>query len=447
MSSTSIDILLQEYVRENKHRYGIISLNHFLFQAPLEDLERFCQMYRIPDSEIPPQSSHPSSESIVNREKLINSVLSTFLRKFRSEEDQRKKYQDPICYLGDEIYNYIKNSNHDLIYDYDFIAKTDLIEKFADYCADLGINTYDARKLEPSDFDLYLIKKTQGVFVTTESVVVRTYNEVRREKYENLLAHIARATQVAEWKLFVTTPAAAMYLGLDRLIADMKRLNTWLYIVDPVQKRVFGITKGKKNKARDIELRDRFVQRLPQTPIRAPSQVLSISKYRFEEKYAYKPKNIRNFILHSRDAPEHQEERNEGVPKYHELVQTLLIMDKNTGLTLYTLENSQNRFDSQMISGFLSAVGSFAQEFGAGKGGEEINYKGFTIITHTGDKVKALLILSNSADSALNERLREFTQIIEERYMDKITIFIEKGQNVLQEDPQIKKIAERFLNF
>ncbi|MHA1611824.1 MAG: hypothetical protein ACTSYU_07210 [Promethearchaeota archaeon] len=432
--NNSLREIMEVYHHENKARYGVFSLNHVLFHSPMAFLEKIYQTYVIP--------------SVLNdassREDHVEEILRFFSRNFTQDKTLQQKFRDSTCYLGKSLFSLVKSS--DLFLDYDFFAKTDLINVFADYAADLGINTYDSRRIDSYEFDLYLIKKTKGVFVTTESVIVRTLYDVQHESYEDLIAKIARSTMVAEWKLFVTTPAAALYLGLDTLIADMKRLNTWLYIVDPIQKRVFGVTKGKKNKARDTELRDRYIQQLPQTPIRAPSQVIRLSNYKFEEKYAYKPKSYRNFILNPLDSPEHLDDTHDFNHKYLSVLQTLLIVSKQSGLTLYSLHTQTKKFDDQMISGFLSAIDSFAQGFGGTRGTEEITYKGFIVRAISGEKVKSIAILSESSDQSLTDRLRRYTNEFESRYTHEIAQFIEIGENQLSGNSQVEEFTRQMLS-
>lgn len=431
--SENIKSSMDTYIQNNKIRYGIISINHLLFNSSLTFLQNVIQKYQILNDNL----------DFLDRNQLIEQILEFFEAEFSTNTQVRKNFSDSMCYLGKSLFDLVIDT--DFYLDFDFIAKTDLINVFADYCADLGINTYDARKIESYDFDLYLIKKTQGVFVTTESVIIRTLFDMEQEQYEELIAKIARSTMVAEWKLFVTTPAVAMKIGLDNLIADMKRLNTWLYIIDPLQKRVFGITKGKKNKARDAELRDRLIQQLPQTPIRASSQVISLSKYEFEEKYAYKPKNIRNFILNPLDSIEHESVMKIQDPPYRSIFQSVLIVDKETSLTLYSFHTNPNKFDDQMISGFLSAMDSFVRGFGGSKGTEEISYKGFIVQAVTGKKIKAIAILSHSTDPAFTERLQRFVFEVEQRYASKINQFLENGENNLIQEESINNISRKFL--
>ena len=103
-------------------------------------------------------------------------------------------------------------------------------------------------------------------------------------------------------------------------------------------------------------------------------------------------------------------------------------------------------FDDQMISGFLSAIDSFAQGFGGTRGTEEITYKGFIVRAISGVKVKSIAILSESSDQSLTDRLRRYTSEFEDRFAHEITQFIEIGENQLSGNSQLEIFTRQMLS-
>ena len=427
MGKKTLDELVSAYNKNNKAQYGLISLDHILYRSSIEDLQKFVKKHGIILSE----------SDLESKDSIILEILDFFLTKFSTDNDLKTKFCDPIDYLGKIIYEdlYLENCSMD----FDFISKTELINVFAEYCADLGINVYRCDHIEGYDLDLYLTKKPKGIFTTTESVIVRTGFELNKDNYDEMIGNLARSTLIAEWKLFVTTPIGAKNIGMERLIADMKRINTWLYIIDPVQKRVLGITKGKNSKARDSELRDRLIASLPQRPIRAGSQVIKISKYAFDERSAYKPKKIRmNYIdpivsRHDYWSTQKKEK------KYRNNFQTLLIMSKESGINIFSYSENKSSSNEQLISGFLTAIDSFVQTLSGSTGLQEISYKGFKICAEIGENIKIITILSESSDDIFRERLKYLRKQIESRFENQIKISLETGEKILENNEVINQ--------
>lgn len=429
MGKKTLDELVTAYNKNNKAQYGLISLDHILYRSSKEDLLEFVKKHEISLSE----------SDLESKNSIILKILDFFLSKFSTDDDLKTKFCDPIDYLGKIIYDdlYLENCSMD----FDFISKTELINIFAEYCADLGINVYRCDHINGYDLDLYLTKKPKGIFTTTESVIVRTGFELNKDNYDEMIGNLARSTLIAEWKLFVTTPIGAKNIGLERLIADMKRINTWLYIIDPVQQRVLGVTKGKNSKARDSELRDRLISSLPQRPIRAGSQVIKISKYAFDERSAYKPKKIRmNYIDPIVSRHDHWSTQKKE-KKYKNNFQMLLIMGRESGINIFSYSDSANEtnINEQMISGFLTAIDSFVQTLSGSTGLQEISYKGFKICAEIGENIKIITILSESSDDIFRERLKYLVKQIESRFENQIKISLDTGEKILENNEDINK--------
>ena len=71
-----------------------------------------------------------------------------------------------------------------------------LSEKFAEYCADIGITTYDVtnESKEIYPMDLFLTKKAKGIRLTTEAVFVYPGHELKKD-YDGLMQKILQKTR------------------------------------------------------------------------------------------------------------------------------------------------------------------------------------------------------------------------------------------------------------
>ena len=97
-----------------------------------------------------------------------------------------------------------------------------------------------------------------------------------------------------------------------------------------------------------------------------------------------------------------------------------------------------------MVSGFLSAVDSFAAELSGTSGLEEINYKGFVIYEKLGNRIKTIAIMTKSADFSFKERLNIFTRFYENKYSEEIEHFSKTGETILN-SPEINGYIQRYL--
>jgi hypothetical protein len=226
----------------------------------------------------------------------------------------------------------------------------------------------------------------------------------------------------------------------------MEKLNVWLYVVDPIHQRVLGITKGKKSKDHDIEIRDNYIKKLPREPIRAQSRIKKLSNYKFSESDSYNPKK---FVMYEILPKEEALEREKSLvrkPRYRENFRTILIIDKAAGLPLINYAREDLRVDQELVSGFLSAMDSFVSEISGAEGMDEIKYKGFYIHAVYGQWIKLALFLSEPAKKGLKERLAYFLKDFEERYSEEIKKFHETSKTTYFDHekiiPDIKDILD-----
>ncbi|MHA1705639.1 MAG: hypothetical protein ACTSUX_06115 [Promethearchaeota archaeon] len=373
---------------------------------------------------------------------LLDHIFLKLYEKYRNDSLLHYKHGMLLNYLAHTILRDEKLK--DYLTRFDFISRKELMDIFADYCADFGISVYDASSIEDHSMDLYLIKKKP--ILRTEAVFVLTGFEMDENRYMKLLDSIKKAGQIASWTVFVTTPRGIYKIGLNRIIKDMEALKTWLYVVDPIHHKILGITKGKKVKSHDVNLRNEFVNNLPRESIRAPSLLSKISKYSFSEKDSYNPKNFIMFEYTPRGRLVMKDHLVRVKPKYKDIFRSLMIIDKVSGLAIFSLSSEDNDIDDGLVSGFLSAMDSFVGELSGNSSMNEINYKGFHIHATYGEHVKLALFLSKPADQSLKERLKYFLKQFEEHYHDQILEFKKSGNSSIFEEKKLNPIIREILS-
>ena len=416
MSSQSPEDILGDILKENEGKFGILCLNCLIVRTRFKELEDFIHTYRIsilPDKDL-------------TKLDYLDSINIHFYKKYKEIDELKKLHPSCLDFIADMLFKDEKIKKY--LSRFDFISKHELIDVFADYCADMGISVYDTSNVDESKYnlDLYLIKKKP--LLKTEAVFVRTGPQMTEEEYKNTFYLLNEASKVAAWTVFVTTPIGVYNIGLQRLILDMEKLNVWFYVVDPIHKRVLGITKGKKSKDHNTEIRDDYITKLPHEPIRAQSRVIKISNYEFNESDSYNPKK---FVMYEILPKEEALEREQSLvrkPIYRDIFRTLLIIDKSSGLPLINYSREDLNVDKELVSGFLNAMDSFVSEISGAEGMDEINYKGLYIHAVHGKYVELALFLSKPAKLGLKERLAYFLKDFEERYDEEIQGFIRTGR-------------------
>ncbi len=404
-----LEELISKIILDSQDKQGIVCINSILNSASLEEIRSFAHLNGI---EIPAEESQ--------RSEFLRQLYIAFFTKYSFDKDLKQQYENSQEYLGNLIIRFPPFSKY--LHIFDFIAKQDLVNIFADYCADLGISVFDPSKVGEYDLSLYLTKKTP--LLKTESVFVETGEELKSIYGADFLKKMQNAAKIAHWVLLVTTPLGAIYIGIGRLIKDMADVNAWLYIIDPVNKRVLGITKGKTSRDKDDTLRDSFIHNLPPQPIRAPSQVVKISRYNFDERSSYNPKDFQLFSAcknHLYSPPEAEP------AKYRDSFRNLLIIDQKTGLNLFSYANSIINLDDTLIAGFLSAMDSFVTGMRGTSSLKDIEYKGFFAHGSYGRLIKGAIFLAERPDEALKQRFNYFIKDFEVSNAAPIETFTKTG--------------------
>ena len=424
--------ILNRIRSDNEGKFGIICLNCLIVRGRFKEIYDFMERHNVPF----PQRDNMSKLD------LLDHISIHFYEQYEKSKTLRKQFKTPLSYIGSFIINDIKLK--DYLTRFDFISKQELIDVFADYCADYGISVYNTKTIKDFSLDLYLIKKKP--FLRTESVFVRTGAEMTEESYKNTFYIISEASKLSIWTVFVTTPLGVCYIGLERLIGDMERLDTWLYVIDPIHQNILGIVKGNKSKNHNNEVRDAYISKLPHEPIRTPSQIAKISDYHFKESESYNPKIFTMFELFPKEKLIEEEHAITAKPKYKSCFRDLLIIERVSGLPMVSHSSEDFPMDKELVSGFLSAMDSFVSEIGGSTSMNEISYKGFYVHAAYGKHIKLALFLSEPANQSLKERLLYFLNHFEVHYEDQIKKFVEIGNSALFDKEKIAEIVKELLS-
>ncbi|MFW9952080.1 MAG: hypothetical protein ACFFKA_18320 [Candidatus Thorarchaeota archaeon] len=193
------------HLKEKSERsLGLICLNYLLISCRVEDLYDIAKKYgmKLPD------------KPFITRLEFIK-IIAIHLTKMYYITDIQKRFGNALEYLGYAIINepaIKKNLNN-----VDFIVKQDLIDVYADFCADSGITVYNTltNPVLPK-MDMYLAKKKP--ILRTESVFTMTGLDINAKSYLEVKSLIEKARPVSNWNCFVTTPIGALKVGLRKLI-------------------------------------------------------------------------------------------------------------------------------------------------------------------------------------------------------------------------------------
>jgi hypothetical protein len=431
-NSNEANEILETIMKDIEGKFGIICLNCLVVRSRFKELYDFMSRHDIP---------FPQGENLSKLE-ILDHISIFFYNQYQKSSTLKKQFKTPITYIGDFI------TTDEIIGDYlkrfDFISKQELIDAFADYCADYGISVYSTSDIKDNSIDLYLIKKKP--FLRTEAVFVRTGAEMTEENYKNTFYLINEANKLAVWTVLVTTPRGVCKIGLERLKSDMENLNAWLYVIDPIHQKILGITKGKKSKVHNTDIRDEFIKKLPREPIRTPSQLANISQYSFKESESYNPKDFVMFELFPMEKLLLEDHAKKIKPEFKDTFRNLMIIDKDSGLNIFSYSSENVSMEKELISGFLSAMDSFVSEIGGSASMNEINYKGFYVHAVYGQYIKLALFLSKPANQSLKERLAYFLNQFEEHYHDQILKFNKTGNTAVFDNYKIVELIKEILS-
>lgn len=183
MSSQESGEILDIIFKENEGKIGIFCLNCLVVRTRFKELENFVETNRI---------SIPQGKDLTKLD-YLDQISIHFYDKYKNIAELQKIYPTCLAFIADMLFKDDKIKKY--LSRFDFIAKHELIEVFADYCADLGIDVYDTSNIDEAKYnlDLYLMKKKP--LLRTEAVFIRTGSQMTEEEYKNTfyLLKIGRA--------------------------------------------------------------------------------------------------------------------------------------------------------------------------------------------------------------------------------------------------------------
>jgi len=428
----STNDILAAIQKESEGKFGIICLNCLIVRSRFREIFNFMERNEI---------FAPEDDTLTKLE-LLDYISIELFKRFQQDPELQKKYKTPLTFIGNTIINDEKLC--DYLTRFDFIAKQELIDIFADQGADWGITVYNTSEIKEYSLDLYLIKKKP--MLRTEGVFIRTGEEMNEENYEHLFYQISEASKVTLWTVFVTTPRGVCNIGFERILNDMQKLRTWFYVVDPIHQKILGIYKGKKSKDHKTQIRDEYIKKLPHEPIRAPSRLANISTYYFKESEAYNPKSYSMYELLPKEILLTEEHSITVKPKFNDIFRSLLIIDPISSVSMISHSSEDYPVDKELISGFLSAMDSFVSEIGGTTAMKEISYKGLYIHAAYGEYVKLALFLSKPAHKSLKERLVYLLNHFEKHYHDQINAFKKTANISVFDHQKISSLIKEILS-
>ncbi|MHA1891556.1 MAG: hypothetical protein ACTSYS_11255 [Promethearchaeota archaeon] len=131
-----------------------------------------------------------------------------------------------------------------------------------------------------------------------------------------------------------------------------------------------------------------------------------------------------------------------------ENIQYILILDKKSGVPIFSKSLAEVPIDESLVSGFLSAISSFGKEIGQkmkgieGGGLEELSYRQFKIILNEGQHVRTALLLLKRPSESLKKKLKTFNQIFEKRFKREVSNFMGAVLEDIRVTPVIEEVFE-----
>ncbi|TFF88892.1 MAG: hypothetical protein EU549_02160, partial [Promethearchaeota archaeon] len=107
----------------------------------------------------------------------------------------------------------------------------------------------------------------------------------------------------------------------------------------------------------------------------------------------------------------------------------IMVIEKNTGASVFNYSFGARKFDPDLIAGFLTAIASFQKESKIKEDkkesikGFELSYANFKILLNTGDYARVALILDDDPTDLTRRRVIEFIKLFESVYKQDLKTF------------------------
>jgi len=104
-------------------------------------------------------------------------------------------------------------------------------------------------------------------------------------------------------------------------------------------------------------------------------------------------------------------------------IQLLIVIDRISGIDLFSKQMSEIPIDPTLISGFLQAISSFGKDIKIStetkkKALQELAFHHFLFVFEEGENVRSALLLLKSPSQEIKNSLSRFTQDVESKFSD-----------------------------
>lgn len=369
------------------------------------------------------------------REELILQYYENIQLSYNQIPEIRKHFPNPITYLGHLLHKDPTLTHY--FEKFDILSKHEMIDIFADFCADNQITVYDLSTNPSIPWDLYLSKEEPG---TKNGVALFLGGFEIIEKFEETLEKLRNGTEYYNWIILITSPLGVLKIGLERLRNDMEKLGASVYIIDPVRGIIYQLLKSKDS-SKITKEKGKALFHPTNMPLRHLNPQKSISEYTFDTKFHQKPSN---FLLFGLNEYPYRQVDFGSIERDKNNIQYLIILHKEKGVCLSYLEWVHESLDPDLVSGLITAIDNFGNNFGEAKGLQEIQYSGFTITFADGQYIKACLFLKEAPSHRLKDlinvavnRWEAFFEQDIKNFRGSLQPYVEKNTEIIKHLNQI----------
>ena len=136
MSSQSRKEILDIILQENEGKIGIICLNCLIVRTRFKELADFVETFRI---------KVPIDKELTKLD-YLDYISIHFYNKYKDIDELKKVHPTCLDFIAEMLFEDEKIKKY--LSRFDFIAKHELIDVFADYCADMVISVYETSKID-----------------------------------------------------------------------------------------------------------------------------------------------------------------------------------------------------------------------------------------------------------------------------------------------------------
>ena len=120
----------------------------------------------------------------------------------------------------------------------------------------------------------------------------------------------------------------------------------------------------------------------------------------------------------------------------------LLVIYKESGVSLFSISMGSANIDSDLISGFISAVATFGEQINLHEALSEMKYGDKMVLLSDGDYIRVAIILNKKASKSLREKIKTFVKEFEDLYAD----VLPKWKSSLTEFKNTRSLVDNIFN-